>query len=301
MRTRFQTLALSALLPMAGATLAQGATVFSAGFEYTTAPTVNTNAANIDIGMTGLVGTFSGTLPTARSDSAGAGTSQLVTFPAGTVNTANHALLLDRPTASGTLTANLTGAVALASTTVSFDIGSRRLAAAGQPTGKDYDIIGLDASGNEAFHLRVLAGPTSPSGERLAAVTGGGTLTSDLATTSGSDAFGDLPAVGNPDKMASISLSLQATGYVIQFSNPNVSNSYTTDLIAYNGSATTLSKIEFQFDGSTVALDSFANQSSGFYLDNLVVTAVPTPAALPAGLALLGVTTLRRRGRAGSV
>lgn len=269
-------------------------TVFQAGFEYSPAePTVGTNAANLNTDMTSLIGSFAGTLPAGIG---GDGGTELVTFDDGPSST--RVMLLDRGDSDGTLTANLASEILADGATVSFDLATRRTAGAGQAN-KDYEIVGYNESNQQAFHLRVKAASDLV---RLATITGGGsTETYTLIATwggSGADANLDLPFTAEDpigsQELAAISLALGATGYSIDFVRAtSPARAYTTGLIPYNGAAVTLSRIEFQFQGDPANL----NDQTGFFLDNLTVegTPVPTPAALPAGLMMLGMLGMRRR------
>lgn len=264
-------------------------TVFQAGFEYTTEPTVGNDAANLNTGMIGLIGSFSGAVP----DASGTGddADELITFDDGPAGT--RLMKLDRGVADGVLTANLDETVFLDGASVSFDLATRRTA---PDRNKDYDIVGYNAGGSESFHLRVIADSDLA---RLAVVTGGSTETYELISTfggTGSDTNGSLPFTSpdptNASQIASIALALGSTGYTIDFARNN--GAYTTGVIPYNGAAGGLSRIEFQYRGG-----DNDNVRTGFFLDNLAVegTLIPTPAALPAGLMLMALIALRSQRR----
>jgi uncharacterized protein (TIGR03382 family) len=272
------------------AATASADTVFQAGFEYSPAePTVGANAANLNTGMTGLIGSFSGTLP---AGSGGDGGSELVTFDDGPSST--RVMKLDRGVSDGTLTANLASSILVDGATVSFQVATRRTVGPG--FNKDYEIIGFDASNQQAFHLRVKAASDLA---RLATITGGSTETYDLIAAwggIGADANSDLPFTNvdptGSNELATITLALGATGYTIDFVRDT--RAYTTGLVPYNGAAANLTHIEFQFQGDPTS----PNDQTGFFLDNLTVngaTIIPTPAALPAGLMMLGAVLMRRR------
>lgn len=260
--------------------------VFNAGFEYPGGvagePTVGTNAANLN-GMFGQVGTFSGTIPVGAG---GSFAPELMGFGNGP---SGRILKVDRPNAGGSFNANLDGAVNfVAGGTVSFGLATARTQG---NNNKNYFITGFDAANNQSFRLRVNA---NSSQQRLNAIVSGGTVVNNFTTTVGNDASGDMSNVGQDDvavnELALITLNLGASGYNIEFNRPGI-NSYITDSLAYNGSATELTRIEFTFKGG-----NNDGLRTGYFLDNLVVDAtVPEPTT--GLLALLGVAAagVRRR------
>lgn len=283
--------------------------VFNTGFEYSGGePVVGTDAANIN-GADGQIGTFSGMLPFGDGNNSG---TEFIGFQThGGPNQSSRILLADRPLADGSFFANMASTIPIDGATVSFEVGTRRsagdLAVAHE---KDYDIIGLDGSGNESFHLRVSAhsGDLAGEAERLGIVSdAGGTLTWDLPTVLGDDADGDLTSDryrnGN---IAVIDLALEDDGFIVSLENfrpdPDT-NAYTTAKLPYNGSATELAKIEFTFQGAFEinGVDQTDDNSyrSGYALDNIRVTGVPEPNSLALGLIAAGGLLARRRKRIG--
>ncbi|MEM6911205.1 MAG: PEP-CTERM sorting domain-containing protein [Verrucomicrobiota bacterium] len=277
----FVVTSIALLLP---ATLQAATVYFFADFEYGGAdPAVATDAADLNTGMTNLVGSFSGTLPTSANNAFNS--PSIVSFQNDTA-TDNH-LRIDRPSGVGQFSADLTSTVSVDGLFVSFDLLSRR----GSNTGAgSFNIIGLDDSGNEAFNLFVDADKNSDPGNQLAVVSGAGTVDYDPVTTfggTGTPLSKDLNQSGGLADIASISMVLGATDYSITLDTPfNSGNQWTANSVAYNGSATTLSRIVFTVESDT-----------GFYLDDLWVAdeAIPEPSAV----SLLGLSAalvaLRRR------
>lgn len=263
--------------------------VFQSGFEYAAEPssaTIGNDAANLN-GAIGQVGTFSGAIPN------GAG-GQFAPNLMGFENNPNGGRLLwvDRPVSDGTFNANLDRDMTFTlGGSVSFDLGTRRTQG---NNNKDYFITGFDDANNESFRLRVRARSNNNNQERLNAVVNGGTLITDFTIVSGNeDGPNDLPNTGGPpftaDDLANIKLNLTSSGYNIEFMRGNLF--YITDELAYNGSASSLDRIEFTFAGG-----GNDGLRSGYILDNLVVEAI-TPEPTTALLALFGVSAMGLRRR----
>ncbi|MEM0964898.1 MAG: sulfatase-like hydrolase/transferase [Verrucomicrobiota bacterium] len=255
-------------------------TLFYADFEYASgSPTVGTNAANIGNGMSGLVGSFSGSLPTAATSGGGQGQFQpeLIGFVEGSGDTS---LFLDRPdenqpNATGSFSANLSSVRNLDGLVVSFDLATRRGTNSGDGS---YRIVGYDSSGNESFHLFVSADKLNNPGSRnrMGVVYDGGTGPEyDLVTEfggTGTPLDDDLFQTANVGSQAGIQLTLGASSYALDFDGAfNSNNQFTASSIPYNGTASQLARIEFSFEAST-----------GYQLDNILVTntnpgPLPTP------------------------
>ncbi len=199
-------------------------------------------------------------------------------------------LVLDRPGGSldddsdfvGTIDAELSDPVLLLGAQISFELGVRRT---NGNNNKDFDIVGLGSDGNESFRLRV--GTNSNNGQRLGYVSDGAT-TFDLPTVVGNDAPTDLnntgynanlegpyDDLGGPDPTAEfpeIVLTLGDDGYTIDLAHQpeNTSaeaNAYKSALLPYNGSASDLAVVQFEYVGSTNT-----GFNSGYFLDNVLIT-----------------------------
>ena len=242
-------------------------TVFRATFDYETQPEVLTDAASLNGGID-QIGSFRGELP----EGAGNPKPALIGFIETLELEPEPMILIDRPVADGSFFADFASPIELDGASVSFDIGLRR--SSGDSHAKDYSVIGRDADGNESFHLQMSAfsGETElEDAERVGFVSdGGATVTFDLPTVDGDDVNGDLMQMGkppyDPGLLGEIELSLGTDGYSLSFLSGF--NDYTTDTLSYNGSATTVSQIEFTFFGHPEENPL----RSGFVLDDLVVS-----------------------------
>ncbi|MCA9249187.1 MAG: PEP-CTERM sorting domain-containing protein [Planctomycetales bacterium] len=258
-------------------------TAFYTDFTYTVAPTVGLDAANMN-GANGQIGLWSGTIPVSDTGDADP---ELITFPLH-AGSGSNVMLNDRPASgTGTITANLSSAIKLQDSSVSFDFGLRR-SVSGHT--KDIAIVGFDSFGTEAFHV-VMSADTSGGGDsrRVGAVTNAGaTTTWDLPGAA--DADNDLAGSSTNPELSSVTLDLTDLGYTIGYSRGGIA--YTTSLIAFNESPLDLARIDFIGNGGGTGV------SSGFFLDNFSVVAVPEPSTallLGLGLAALGLRRGRRR------
>ena len=265
-----------ATLLVASPLLAQD-TVFSTGFEYESEDII-IEPADLN-GADDQVGEWSG--DEFPENSGG----DILEFPdsvgfADNPLDGGRLLLVDRPGANfdgenfqGSFFAELTDPILLLGATVQFDVATRRT---GGNNNKDYDIIGRDSNGDESFHIRV--GTNNNGGERLGIVTDdGANVLFDLPTIAGDDQPADLDNTGGfplgvNDEIATVTLSLGATGYTIDFAHDeqNTSaqaNAYTTELISYNGPGVDLAQVEF-----TYSANSATGSNSGYVLDNVLVT-----------------------------
>ena len=312
-RTRFRSIcavAAAALIGVVVSTATAQVVVFNTGFEYSGGePVIGMDAANIN-GADGQIGTFSGAIPFGDGNNPDPEFMGFQTH--GGPNQSSRILLADRPLADGSFFADMASTIPVDGATVSFELGTRRsagdLAVAHE---KDYDIIGLDGSGNESFHLRISAhsGDLTGERERLGVISdNGGTLTWDLPTLIGNDADGDLPSDryrrGN---IAIINMDLEDDGFFLSLQNfridpdtgNDVSNSYSTDKLPYNGLAAELAQIEFTFPGAFLVngVDTTDDSSfqGGYALDNILVTGVPEPTSVALSLlAAVGLLALPR-------
>lgn len=262
------------LLLLLAARVGLGQTLFSSDFEYAATPDALLEAVNLNgaIDQVGLwsgddfpegdaYGLFSGGVD--GGDSAG-----FVVDPRG-----GTMLFIDRPLDSAVQFMDLTESTTLGGTKFSFTTG---IAHTGSNGGADFDLFGLDETGTESFRIRIGA---DASTQRLGYASGGATVF-DLPTSTGVDAAGDLSIAEVPltvgDSLANVSLTLGEDGYVIDFASLNQSNSWSSNVLPYNGDASELSRIAISYTGQNV--DS-ANQP-GFYLDDLIVqedSDVPEP------------------------
>jgi VCBS repeat-containing protein len=250
------------------------AAVFHSDFEYAAEPAVGTDTANLN-GAIDQVGTFSGTIPGVDPGD-GRFDPEVIGFD-NAPNGQGRLMIFDRPIASGQFNANLASDVNLKGTTVSMDLASSRTL--GNSRDKDYDIVGFDSAGNESFHVTISTsnnngGTHDETEERLGVVTNnGGSTFYDFTTVIGDDADGDMDNIGTnavgATEISNIQLILEDDGFVINFARDD--RAYVTDVLPYNGVATTLSRVEFQFAGS-----NNRQQNTGFVLDNLIVDHVPS-------------------------
>ena len=231
--------------------------VFQSGFEYVTEPVVGVDAANLN-GANGQVGLFSGILPTAS----GSFSPDLMGFkdhPG--PNNLTRVLQLDRPNTDASFFAEFDQAISVDGATVSFEVGTRRTSGSFGDV-KDYDIIGWDSAGSESFRVRISANSADDAfgqRERVAIVSNqGADILYDLPTVLGEDRDEDVESIGNVadvGEIARIELSLQSDGYVLDFENfipaggVRPANSYTTEMLPYNGSATEIARLEFTIKG----------------------------------------------------
>ncbi len=265
--------------------------VFETGFEYSggnpTFPGPD-DAAFLN-GADGQIGFIQGFVGDGIGDDFGDDSLGFVTAQG------DQLLQIDRPDNDGQIELVFADKLSLDGARVEFDVASRRTQ--GTSREKDYEIIGVDSSGNEAFHLVVNTQNASGTvdGERLAALVNGGFEISDFLTVSGDDANEDLLNTGgtpSDTELASIVLELTENGYSVFLGRHN--RSYLTEEIAFNGNAANLERILIRYSGSTD--DTI---SSGFYLDNITASGnifnVPEPAT--AMLTLFGVGGLMVRRR----
>ena len=266
------TKALCTLVLTAASVHAQDAeVVFRSTFDYETPPEfILDDAANLNGGID-QVGSFSGALP----GGAGRFEPDLIGFVETLELDPEPMILIDRPLEDGSFFADFTSPIAVDGAKVSFDVGLRR--SSGSSHAKDYDIIGLDSAGNESFHLRMSAfsGETeNEDAERVGFVSDAGTtVTYDLPTVDGDDFNQDLMQAGrppyDPGLLGFIELTLEEEGYSLFFESGF--NFYTSDVLSYNGSATSISRLEFTYAG-----DAESNPlRSGYVLDDILVLGIP--------------------------
>jgi len=201
-------------------------------------------------------------------------------------------LVVDRPGGDldtgedfqGIFGAELTDPILLLGAEVSFEMGVRRT---NGNNNKDYDIVGRGSDGSESFRVRV--GTNNNSGERLGYVTNDGAdVVFDLPTVSGDDGVADLNNTGynrnlegpyadvlggiNPGaELPFINISLSQAGYVISLAHDEANttaeaNAYVSETLPYNGNATDLAVVEFEYAGAGAT-----GRNSGWFLDNVTI------------------------------
>ena len=201
-------------------------------------------------------------------------------------------LVVDRPGGDidtgedfqGVFGAQLTDPVLLLGAEVSFEMGVRRT---NGNNNKDHDIVGRGSDGSESFRIRV--GTNNNGGERLGYVTNDGAeVVFDLPTTVGDDMgtdmnntgfnrnlegpFADvLGGIGAGAEFPMINVSLGQSGYVIALAHNELNttaeaNSYVSDVLPYNGTASDLAVVEFEYSGSGAT-----GRNSGWFLDNVSI------------------------------
>ncbi len=247
------------LLPFPGA-LAQNV-VFHTGFEYPNGelPTVASDAAALN-GAIEQVGTWSGELP----GGIGEGAPNATFFRE---IDEDHFLLIDRAESSFALVANLTEAVPIAGTRVSYQFSTKR-------TGnhnKDSHVVGLDGDGKESFHI-VASAQNNVDGEslRLGINANGDEAIWDFETVEGEDNDGDFPfnnSTGNTNNVGTIVLDLREDGYVMTVNKGLDNFLFKTALLPYNdATAQSLATIEIRANGGSTGV------STGMWLDDLTVS-----------------------------
>jgi len=257
---------------------AAGATVvFQSGFEYSSgAPVVGTNAANLN-GADSQIGSFSGTIP-----------NNLVSF-----ENANGGWMLQDGHSDGagatsdwTIRADFSSTIALDGSSASFDYGTRRTITGNR--NKDNTIRGFDSSDNEVFRLIVTAAAPSNIGVLRLGYWDGGAIVWNLPGAA--DAEGDFPStITGPN--TSLDLSFGATGFTISYIGPGTNSPWSTSEISYLAGSD-LAYLTFSGKGG-----STDNNRSGFYLDNIAVSAIPEPgmASLLLGFGALAMLARRKR------
>ena len=279
MKTKNPLFAFATTLIIIATAVSARAAVFNEYFDYSSTPTVGTDAANMN-GSQGQVGTWSNaSLPTAANSPAAP---ELVSFQ-------QQIALIDRPTADAFIRGNFARPLPLNGTQVNYDFGLSRTITDHR---KDVEMVGLDASGNEAFRLVMSAGNNNSliPGEvrRLGYYTGAGaTLNWDFpgASDSNND-IGPGTAGSFPPSWSRIVLNLETDGYTVSHAR---ATSWTSAVLPYNEAAGDLVAIQFEFQGAPGSLDD----RSGFFIDNLYAGAKSVPEPSTATLLLLGVVGVR--------
>ena len=282
MNKRILTAIVGALLCVASPSFAQD-TVFYTGFDYSDIPIV-IEPGDLN-GARQQVGSWSG-------DEFSEGTGDILELPdsVGIIPSpyGDNLMLLDRPGGdpdrpnaepntdfTGSYFADFSDPILLLGAQVSFQVGTRRT---GGNNNKDYDVVGRDSNGEEAFRLRI--GTNNNGGDRLGYVAGGSAVF-DLPTVSGEDGPDDLDNTGGftaldgpgfNAEIANVVLSLGAESFTVDFSYPEEGtsgnkNAYTTSALPYNGSAVDLAQLEFTYEASPAG-----GRNSGYMLDEIRVT-----------------------------
>lgn len=153
---------------------------------------------------------------------------------------------------------------------------------------KDVYITGLDGAGNKSFEVVLSApnvsGTLIAEGRRIAYVhpTNGLTMVPQGVQDELTGGGGAALAVPAPANFSGITITCGPTGYVIQHTGRPGVNSWTSDVLPYNGSATEIAKVHFFGKEIPNA------QAAGFWVDDLSVTgAAPIPEPEPQGNRIL--------------
>ena len=235
--------------------------VFHSGFEYPNGelPTVELDAAALN-GAIEQVGTWSGELPTALGD----GAPNATFFRE--IND-NHFLIIDRPEAPFALVGAFTEAVPLAGTRVTYRFSVKRTGG----HNKDSHVVGLDAEGNESFHI-VASSENNTEGEknRLGIEANGGEKIWDFDAVEGEDNDGDFPfnnSLGNTNNVGTVVLDLMEEGYAMTVSKGEGNFLFKTGLLPYNSTeANSMASIEIRVNGGGTGV------STGMWLDKVTVS-----------------------------
>ncbi len=240
--------------------------VFRNTFDYPGGqlPEIADDAANFN-GSVNQVGEYSGQLPAGDVTSDGAPSSALFRLLDD-----EPFLMVDRALEPWTITATLAKAVPVNGTRVEFFAGIRRTGG----HAKDPHIVGLDADGNESFHVMFSASNAEEEGRlRIGVETeGGGSAIWDFETVEGEDAAGDFGFFNGNHQggVAQVTLNLKDSGYVMTvLKGGNLL--YKTGVLPFNGDASTVAKIEFRGNGGATGI------ATGFWLDDVIVTHEETP------------------------
>ena len=99
-----------------------------------------------------------------------------------------------------------------------------------------------------------------------------------------------MPFTANGANVGQIALTFLPAAFTIDFAG--ASNAWVSDMLLYNGTPTDLARIEYRAQGG-----GSGGVQSGYWLDDLVVTAIPEPSTILTWslLAALGIFGWRRR------
>ncbi|MFT4639604.1 MAG: hypothetical protein ACI8T1_002929 [Verrucomicrobiales bacterium] len=175
----------------------------------------------------------------------------------------DNCLIVDRPEAPVILVATLSEAVPTVGTRVSYQFSTKRTG--GHP--KDYHVVGIDADGNESFHIVASASNTMEVETlRLGYETEDGPIW-DFETTEGEDSDGDFSfnnSKGNINNVGTAVLSLVEDGYVLKVSKGLDDELYITAVIQYSSAnAASIAIIEIRINGGATGF------STSVWLDDL--------------------------------
>lgn len=178
----------------------------------------------------------------------------------------DNALVVDRPPlGGGVFSAQLSGPADLTGSNtavISMDLGNRRTE--NNSLAKSWRITGLDAAGVKSFELYVNSSNNAPNNEQLHHVDSVGTLT-PLGNPADFDNTGSTEMEGEQSRLV---LSLTPTGYQVGIDRWPIDGviDTVTGMLAYAGTATQVSRIEFTLSASADTL-----VSSGILVDEVKV------------------------------
>jgi hypothetical protein len=197
--------------------------VFDANFNDSNTEE-NTAAANLDLGTS--VGSWSNFSANSHVRAQGP----------------DKVLLIDRDAGPFAAKALFTAPIDLNKAIISFKAAIRRTIG---NDSKNITVMGLDDAANKSFELVITANTTAGAKRRLAYMDPNASL---IIIPQGYDnEIQYMDDTFDPNKLRLITLSLQDTGYTVNFNN----GAWQSNLLAFNGSASQIAKI--QFSGSNDA------------------------------------------------
>jgi hypothetical protein len=255
--------------------------VFFETFDYYGAPPVinndatNLNGSKFQVGSWSGGATGGGPLPDGQSSA----------YAPQVIESQEGSIIFDRPQADAFIRADFSRPLIKDGTQFDFDVALSR--AIGNHN-KDVEIVGLDASDNEAFRLVVSADSTT-TGERYRLgyyQESGGALSWDFPGAADADV--DIsPGTGggyNPS-FSTVSVGFSPAGYTVSFAR---SNAWVSDPLGFYEAVGDLVAVEFRLQGSTNN-----GLNSGIFFDNLYAGAKQVPEPSTTALLLIGVLGLR--------
>ena len=230
---RYGVLCKSVILVLVLALAGRADTVFQCDFDGSQVGD-NTSLANMNAGTT--IGSWTGSIP-----------GQAHVRASGD----NNGLLLDRRSGEVAVEAVLDEPVGLEGTRVSFKMLFRRTGA-----NKDINIIGLDDTGAQIFHLFITSATSGSEMHGLTHVDAAGVETV-IEGSGGTLAWNN--DVYAPDNMAQVTLDLLESSYDVRGVSPRTD--WTATGLAYASDATTLTRVLFLGD----------NLETGIWMDDIRV------------------------------